>query len=65
MKTYAELLPHITSSDYETHFWNTLRGKTTHREELPSNLDLPASDLALSPADQDKYMAALKKENKE
>ncbi len=63
MKTYAELLPHITSSDYETHFWNTLRGKTTHREALSSNLDLSASDLALSPADQDKYMAALKKES--
>ncbi len=63
MKTYAELLPRIESGDYETHFWNALRGKTNHQKALTSNFDLSASDLPLSPAVQNKYMAALKKES--
>ena len=63
MKTYTELLPHIESRDYETHFWNTLRGKTSRREASTPTLDLSPYALALSPAGQDKYMAAVKKES--
>ena len=63
MKTYTELLPHIESRDYETHFWNTLRGKTSRREASTPTLDLSPYALALSPAGQDKYVAALKKES--
>ena len=40
MKTYTELLPHIESRDYETHFWSTLRGRTSRREASTPTLDL-------------------------
>ena len=63
MKTYTELLPHIESRDYEINFWNTLRGRNFRREASTPTLDLSPYALALSPAGQDKYMAALKKES--
>ena len=31
MKTYTEMLPHIEGNDYETHFWNAIRGKQGHK----------------------------------
>ena len=63
MKTYSEMLPHIESRDYEINLWNALRGRNSHQEVLTSGLDLSTSALTLSPAAQDKYMAALKKES--
>ena len=27
MRTYTDLLPHISGSEYEAHFWNAVRGK--------------------------------------
>ena len=63
MKTYSEMLPHIESRDYDTNLWNALRGRNSRREVLSSGLDLSTSALTLSPAAQDKYMAALKKES--
>ena len=63
MKTYSEMLPHIESRDYEINLWNALRGRNSRQEVLTSGLDLSTSALTLSPAAQEKYMAALKKES--
>ena len=63
MKIYSEMLPHIESRDYEINLWNALRGRNSRQEVLTSGLDLSTSALTLSPAAQDKYMAALKKES--
>lgn len=63
MKTYTELLPHIESKDYATHLWNALRGRHARQDVLASGLDLSTNALAFPTADQEKYMAALKKES--
>ena len=39
MKTYTEMLPHIEGNDYETHFWNAIRGKQGHKAHLAKGID--------------------------
>ena len=39
MKTYTYILPYIEGNDYETHFWNAIRGKQGHKEQLVKGID--------------------------
>ena len=63
MKTYTEMLPHIEGKDYETHFWNAIRGKQGQRECLVNGIDSDTGALTLTPKGQDKYMASIKQES--
>lgn len=60
MKTYTEMLPHIECNNYETHFWNAIRGKQRHKEHLVNGIDTTTGAFTLTPKGQDKYMAAIK-----
>ena len=62
MKTYTEMLPHIEGHDYETHFWNAIRGKQGHKAHLVNGIDTATGAFTLTPKGQDKYMAAIKQE---
>ena len=62
MKNYSEMLPHISGSDYETHFWNAARGKQGHTEFLGKGIDHNTGAFTLTSKGQDKYMSAVKKE---
>lgn len=62
MKNFSEMLPHITGSDYETHFWNAMRGKAGHKDFLAKGAEPITGAFTLAPKGQDKYMAAVKKE---
>ena len=62
MKNYSEMLPHISGSDYETHFWNAARGKQGHTEFLSKGIDHNTGAFTLTSKGQDKYMSAVKKE---
>ena len=62
MKTYSEMLPHIEGHDYETHFWNAIRGKQGHKEHLAKGIDTATGAFTLTPKGQEKYMAAIKQE---
>lgn len=62
MNTYSKKLPHIEGSDYETHFWNAIRGKTVSKEHLAHGIDTTTGAPILIPKSQDKYTAAIRKE---
>lgn len=62
MKNYSEMLPHISGSDYETHFWNAIRGKKGQKEFMSKGMDTNTGAFTLTPNGQNKYMAAVKKE---
>ncbi len=62
MKNYSEMLLHIEGSDYETHFWNAIRGKKGQKELMSKGIDTNTGDFTLTPKGQNKYMAAVKKE---
>jgi HK97 family phage major capsid protein len=62
MQNYSEMLPHITGSDYETHFWDALRGKQGYKEQVSKGVDNRSGALTLNPKGQSRYMAALEKE---
>lgn len=62
MNHYSEMLPHISGSDYENHFWNAVRGKQGHTEFLGKGIDHNTGAFTLTPNGQNKYMSALKKE---
>ena len=63
MNTYSKKLPHIESSDYETHFWNAIRGKTASKEHLTNGIDIRTGAPILTPKSQDKYTAAVRSES--
>lgn len=63
MKTYTEMLPHIDGNDYETHFWNAIRGKQGHKEHLVKGIDTATGAFTLTPKGQEKYMNAIKQES--
>ena len=63
MKTYTEMLPHIEGNDYETHFWNAIRGKQGHKEHLAKGIDTATGAFTLTPKGQEKYMTAIKQES--
>ena len=63
MKNYSEMLPHITGSDYETHFWNAMRGKAGHKALLAKGAEPITGAFTLALKGQDKYMATIKQES--
>ena len=63
MNDYSKMLPHIEGHDYETHFWNALRGKAGHKEFLSKGVESITGAFTLTPKGQDKYMAALQQES--
>ena len=63
MNDYSKMLPHIDSHDYETHFWNALRGKAGHKEFLSKGVESITGAFTLTPKGQEKYMAALQQES--
>lgn len=63
MKNYSEMLPHIEASDYETHFWDAIRGKQVQKEFMSKGMDTNTGAFTLTPKGQNKYMAAVKKES--
>lgn len=60
MNTYSAILPHIECNDYETHFWNAMRGKKASAENLKKGVDHTTGAFILTPKGQKKYNAALK-----
>lgn len=63
MNDYSKILPHIEGHNYETHFWNALRGKADHREFLSKGIESATGAYTLTPKGQDKYMVAIKQES--
>ena len=63
MNDYSKMLPHIEGHDYETHFWNALRGKAGHKEFLSKGIESITGAFTLTPKGQEKYMAALQQES--
>mgnify|MGYP002510959120 CR=1 FL=1 len=63
MNDYSKMLPHIEGHDYETHFWNALRGKAGHKEFLSKGVESITGAFTLTPKGQEKYMAALQQES--
>lgn len=63
MNDYSNMLPHIEGNDYETHFWNAMRGKAGHKEFLAKGAESITGAFTLAPKGQDKYMAAIKQES--
>lgn len=57
------MLPHIEGSEYETHFWNAIRGKQGHKEHLMKGIDTATGAFTLTPKGQEKYMTAIKQES--
>lgn len=43
MSIYSKMLPKIENRDYETHFWNAMRGKAINRETLNNGVE-PTTD---------------------
>lgn len=63
MNDYSNMLPHIEDNDYETHFWDAMRGKAGHKEFLAMGAESITGAFTLSPKGQDKYMVAIKQES--
>ena len=63
MNDYSKMLPHIEGHDYETHFWNALRGKAGHKEFLSKGVESITGAFTLTPKGQEKYMAAIQQES--
>lgn len=62
MNTYTKMLSHIEGHEYETHFWNAIRGKQGHREKLAHGMDTTTGAFTLTPKGQEKYMTAIRQE---
>ena len=54
MNDYSKMLPHIEGHDYETHFWNALRGKAGHKEFLSKGIESITVAFTLTPKGQEK-----------
>jgi len=63
MNDYSKMMPHIQSRDYETHFWDALRGKDGHKEFLSKGIEPITGAFTLSPKGQENFTDALKKES--
>ena len=63
MNDYSKMLPHIEGSDYEHHFWNTLRGKAGHKEFLANGVEPATGAFTLTTKGQDKFTSAIKQES--
>ena len=62
MNTYTDMLPHISGSEYEAHFWNAVRGKTVRKEQLDKGYDIASGSFAMTPKTQTKLMSAIRSE---
>ena len=63
MNTYSKMLPVIDSNDYETHFWNALRGKKGHKEHLEKGVESNTGAYTLTTKGQSKFTAAIHNES--
>lgn len=63
MSIYSKMLPKIENRDYETHFWNAMRGKTIDREILNNGIEPSTGTYTLSLRGQEKFMPAIKEES--
>ena len=57
------MLPKIENRDYETHFWNAMRGKAINRETLNNGVEPTTGAYTLSPRGQETFMSAIKEES--
>ena len=62
MNTYTDMLPHISGSEYETHFRNAIRGKTVRKEQMGKGYDIASGSFAMTPKTQTKLMSAIRNE---
>lgn len=61
MNTYTTMLNNINSNDYETHFWNVLRGGQDNTNTLAKGVDSLTGAYTLAAEGQQKYLASVKK----
>lgn len=57
------MLPKIENRDYETHFWNAMRGKAINRETLNNGVEPTTDAYTLSPRGQETFISAIKEES--
>lgn len=62
MRTYTDLLPFISGSEYEAHFWNAVRGKSVPKEQMAKGYNIATGGYAMTPKAQNKLMAAIRNE---
>ena len=62
MNTYTDMLPHISGSEYETHFWNAVRGKTVRKEQMDKGYNIATGGFSMTPKAQNKLMNAIRNE---
>ena len=63
MRTYTDLLPFISGSEYEAHFWNAVRGKSVPKEQMAKGYNAATGGYAVTPKLQDKLMSAIRNES--
>ncbi len=63
MSIYSKMLPKIENRDYETHFWNAMRGKAINREILNNGVEPTTGAYTISPRGQETFMSAIKEES--
>lgn len=63
MSIYSKMLPKIENRDYETHFWNAMRGKAINRENLTNGIEPITGAFTLTPKGQEMYMSAIREES--
>ena len=54
MRTYTDLLPFISGSEYEAHFWNAVRGKSVPKEQMTKGYNTATGGYAVTPKMQSK-----------
>ena len=63
MRTYTDLLPFISGSEYEAHFWNAVRGKSVPKEQMAKGYNTAIGGYAMTPKMQSKLMDAIRNES--
>ena len=63
MNTYTDLLPIISGSEYEAHFWNAVRGKSVPKEQMAKGYNTATGGYAVTPKLQSKLMDAIRNES--
>ena len=63
MRTYTDLLPFISGSEYEAHFWNAVRGKSVPKEQMAKGYHTATGGYAVTPKLQSKLMDAIRNES--
>lgn len=63
MRTYTDLLPFISGSEYESHFWDAVRGKSVPKEQMAKGYNTATGGYTVTPKMQSKLMDAIRNES--